>query len=926
MTRSLVPAPPRKHVLGNGLRILVDTVPGEPLTAVAVHYGAGFRSEPRGRAGLAHLVEHMMFEGSERHPDRAYFADLLASGGSATGTTHQDYTDYVHVVPAHALEDALVAEADRMRAPLFTTRGFAEQLAGVEAEIRAAVYGARLGGLPWQVLPGVLYDRWANSHDGYGALETLAELTPDDCAGFFRDHYTPANAVVTVSGGGEPDHVAGLVARHFGEIPVRSAPAARPVLTEPPLAEDRVAVRPTATRDGALSLGYRLPDPAADLDGYLAHLVLARLLTAPPRNAGCGFFRPFDAVDPDTLVVGLAMPADGMAAALSGFDAALRGIADGAYGEEAVRRTTGRLAAEHIRDHHGPAARAAALGRLELLFGRAVLVDELPGRIRAVGAERVGAAAARLLTAHRAVLAAVPVRAAAGPQGQPAGSPREAEPMETGPAESGLRPAGPAAVDPAPAEGHVDTDRAQAEGRTDNRTETEGRTDSERAAAGEPVTADRPVARSDDAATRGRPPAEACAASGGDRACSDGPSAAPPHPAGTRRRPRRAGLRLPGLVESGGPGEARVVAVRDSRAPVVEFRLRLPTPPGTPPARQEHLCQVVADRWDAQWGRRTTTGGRTVRTEAGTVVVDAWFPAPGPDPVLLAGLLAAAPTAAEWERAAPRARARVAACAGDPWWLADQAVRQRLALGAAAHAGAVTVVAVGDLDPERWVQAATGALRPLTIRLPDRTEESAPAEGLALLRLPPAQQTPAVAHVVWATPEPPRAVPLAARWLATAVVGGGQPGARLTGLRTPGAPHGFTAYAGRFPGLGPGDGALVQVGAQLPPQDAVLGAGLVRDALRRIGEAPPVGADVDAARRYCAGQLALVRGTQSELADQVGAWVATGARAAELDGFTDALHEVAVDDVVRDCAALFAHPAYAGVLVGAAADPAEDTP
>ncbi|QIP84994.1 hypothetical protein GLX30_14250 [Streptomyces sp. Tu 2975] len=923
MTRSPLSAPSQRHVLGNGLRVLVDTVPREPLTAVAVHYGAGFRSEPRGRAGLAHLVEHMMFEGSERHPDRAYFAGLLASGGSATGTTHQDYTDYVHVVPAHALEDALVAEADRMRAPLFTARGFAEQLAGVEAEIAAAVHGAPLGGLPWQVLPGVLYDRWANSHDGYGASETLAGLTPDDCAGFFHDHYTPANAVVTVSGGGEPDHVAGLVARYFGDIPVRSVPAPHHVLAEPPLAEDRVAVRPAATRDGALCLGYRLPDPAADLDGYLSHLVLARLLTAPPRNAGCGFFRPFDAVDPDTLVVNLAMPADGTTAALSGFESALREVADGAYGEEEVRRTTGQLATEHVRDHHGPAARAAALGRLELLFGRAVLVDELPGRIRAVGAERVGAAAASLLTARRAVLAAVPGRAAAGPTGRPAGPPGEAEPAKTGP-----RPAGaaPAAVGPAPAEGHVATDPADAEERPDTeRPDGEERVDGRRAAAAEHAAPDRPVARSADAATRGRSPAEACAPSGGDRACSDGP--APPHPAAARRLPRRAGLRLPGLVESGGPGEARVVAVRDSRAPVVELRLRLPTPPGTPPVRQEHLCQVVTDRWDAQCGGETAPGGRTVRTEAGTVVVDAWFPVPGPDPALLAGLLAATPTAAEWERAAPRARARVAACAGDPWWLADQAVRQRLAPGAASHAGAVTVVAVGDLDPERWVQAATGALRPPATRLPDRTEGTAPAEGLALLRLPPARQTPAVAHVVWATPEPPRGVPLAARWLAVAVVGGGQPGARLAGLRTPGAPHGFTAYAGRLPGLlGPDGGALVQVGAQLPPQDAVLGARLIRDALRRIGEAPPTGAEVDAARRYCAGQLALVQSTQRELADQVGAWVATGARAAELDGFPDALHEVAVDDVVRDCAALFAHPAYAGVLAGAAADPAEDTP
>ncbi|MDA5286859.1 pitrilysin family protein [Streptomyces sp. Isolate_45] len=398
----------RRMTLGNGLRVLIDTTAPTGLTAVAVHYGVGFRSEPEGRAGVAHLLEHMMFEGSERHPDRAYFTGLVAAGGSAEGTTHQDHTDYVHVVPTADLEHALAAEADRMRAPLFTAGSLAQQLAGVEAEIRAAVYDAPLGGLPWPLLPALLYDRWANAHDGYGDLPELARLTPEDCADFFRAHYAPGNAVLTVSGADDPDRVADLVTRHFAAVPARPAPdtAPRPVLAEPPLAEDRVGVR-AVPGGGAVSLGYRLPDPAADLDGYLARLVVARLLAVPPVDAGCGFFAPLDALDPDTLVITLpAADEDGVREALRRVDDALRALAGVADTE--VRQAAGRLADDHLRTHHAVGPRARALGRLEILFGDPDLVDALPDRLRTLDADRVRAAASALSTDHRAVLALLP--------------------------------------------------------------------------------------------------------------------------------------------------------------------------------------------------------------------------------------------------------------------------------------------------------------------------------------------------------------------------------------------------------------------------------------------------------------------------------------------------------------------------------------
>ena len=120
-------APPSRHprrctapTLSNGLRVLVVPDQVTPVVGVAVHVDVGFRSEPEGRTGFAHLFEHLMFQGSESLEKLAHFRHVQSSGGVFNGSTHQDYTDYFEVLPAAALERALFLEADRLRAPKLT--------------------------------------------------------------------------------------------------------------------------------------------------------------------------------------------------------------------------------------------------------------------------------------------------------------------------------------------------------------------------------------------------------------------------------------------------------------------------------------------------------------------------------------------------------------------------------------------------------------------------------------------------------------------------------------------------------------------------------------------------------------------------------------------------------------------------------------
>src|SRR5215813_8169835 len=101
--------------LPNGLKVVISEDHNAPVVTVAVYYGVGFRIEPKGRTGFAHLFEHMMFQGSANVKKFEHAKYVEANGGSLNGSTRLDHTNYYQDVPADRVELALWLEADRMR-------------------------------------------------------------------------------------------------------------------------------------------------------------------------------------------------------------------------------------------------------------------------------------------------------------------------------------------------------------------------------------------------------------------------------------------------------------------------------------------------------------------------------------------------------------------------------------------------------------------------------------------------------------------------------------------------------------------------------------------------------------------------------------------------------------------------------------------
>jgi zinc protease len=416
--------------LANGLRVLLAPDRGAGVVGVAVHYDVGFRSEPQGRTGFAHLFEHLMFQGSESLPKLEHFRLVQSSGGVFNGSTHTDYTDYFEVVPAGALERALFLEADRMRAPRITAENLTNQVDVVSEEIRLNVLNRPYGGFPWIQLPALLFDSFANSHNGYGDFVDLQSATVADCAGFFETYYTPDNAVLTVCGDFDVAHATHLIGKHFDDVPYRPAPI-RPSFDEP---------WPTSVREAehidqhapspALAVGWRLPDPVADLPGYLAFVVLASMLTDGESSrlqsaviakaalatdiwASPGLLGgPLDSRDPDVFVLGAIHSNDVPASAVIGAAATeIATLAAEGPGEHEMQRALARFASALYRDNDGIASRTRSLGGLELLHGRAELLSELPDLLSAVTPEQIAAAARSLDPGRCAILRIVPADA-----------------------------------------------------------------------------------------------------------------------------------------------------------------------------------------------------------------------------------------------------------------------------------------------------------------------------------------------------------------------------------------------------------------------------------------------------------------------------------------------------------------------------------
>jgi zinc protease len=247
------------RTLANGLRVVVAPDRTAPVVTVGVYYNIGFRLEPQGRSGFAHLFEHMMFQGSEHAGKMVHIKLINSSGGVLNGSTHYDLTNYFEAVPSNALGRVLWLEADRMRALKVDDENLRNQRDVVKEEVRMNVLNQPYGGFPWLDLPPVAFRNWANAHNFYGDFADLDAASLEDVREFFHTYYGPANGALVISGDAQIPEAFDLAQKHFENIPSRPAPKAPDVTEAVQTAERRGTLEEKFGTLPAVAIGYRMP-------------------------------------------------------------------------------------------------------------------------------------------------------------------------------------------------------------------------------------------------------------------------------------------------------------------------------------------------------------------------------------------------------------------------------------------------------------------------------------------------------------------------------------------------------------------------------------------------------------------------------------------------------------------------------------------
>jgi len=249
-----------QSTLENGLRVVMAPDPDSPTVSVSVTYDVGSRNETVGQSGFAHLFEHMMFQGSRNVAKGDHFQLITSRGGQLNGTTSSDRTNYFETLPASELQLGLWLEADRMRWLDISPENFENQRAVVKEEYRMrvenAAYRPALIELERQLFAGYA----PYEHPTIGSMADLDAAKLEWVKEFHSRYYRPNNAVLSLSGGFDPDQAMEFIRKYFGAI--ERAPVAafsEPALPPDRTQENRLALTDVNAKTAALLWGWRIP-------------------------------------------------------------------------------------------------------------------------------------------------------------------------------------------------------------------------------------------------------------------------------------------------------------------------------------------------------------------------------------------------------------------------------------------------------------------------------------------------------------------------------------------------------------------------------------------------------------------------------------------------------------------------------------------
>jgi zinc protease len=408
-----------ERVLDNGLKVLVKPDRRAPILSSQVWYKVGSSYEWGGITGVSHVLEHMMFKGTE-HLEAGEFSRIVAeNGGEENAFTGSDYTAYYQNLANDRLEVAFELESERMRNLALDPKALAKELEVVKEERRMRTDDDPQS-LTYEKFNSAAYDASPYRNPVIGWRGDLDQLGLTDVKEWYRLWYAPNNATLVVAGDVDPEQVFALAEKHFG--PLESESIAPPKTREEPeqLGQKRLTVKSPA-KEPYLLMGFKAPSiAAADAEWELYALeMLASVLdggssarfarelvrgaqVAASANASYSAF---------TRLPGLflfdGVPANGHD--IEGLEQAIRAQIDRLkqepVAEDELARIRTQLIANKVYEKDSVFYQGLQLGQLETVGLGWELADAYVEKLAAVNAEQVQAVARKYLVDDRLTVA-----------------------------------------------------------------------------------------------------------------------------------------------------------------------------------------------------------------------------------------------------------------------------------------------------------------------------------------------------------------------------------------------------------------------------------------------------------------------------------------------------------------------------------------
>jgi zinc protease len=405
--------------LDNGLEAVVIEDHRAPIVTHMLWYRVGSADEPKGKSGIAHYLEHLLFKGTDELEPGEFSRTVAEQGGSDNAFTSYDYTGYFQRVAADRLELMMKMEADRMT-DLRLTQEDALTERDVILEERNQRTDNNPGALFSEQRRAALYLNHPYGLPVIGWRHEAQSLTLQDALDFYQTYYAPNNAVLIVAGDVDPEEVRRLAEKHYGPIPANPDLPERARPAEPPhLAERRIMYTDSRVAQPHVARAYLAPERDSGAQEEAAALtILAELLGGNPATSYLGQKLQFDsqtAIYSSAFYDGLSLddtsfgmvvvPAEGVSLeeAEQALDDTVAAFMEEEVDQEALARIKRQILASEIYAQDSIRSQAQRYGSA-LTSGLTVEdVHAWPDVLAAVTAEDVKRAARRVFDKRRAV-------------------------------------------------------------------------------------------------------------------------------------------------------------------------------------------------------------------------------------------------------------------------------------------------------------------------------------------------------------------------------------------------------------------------------------------------------------------------------------------------------------------------------------------